>query len=179
MLNALTLFNHVVSDNYIELLLQSRTSGFVVSEEGILKQQNASGSNMHIHGQNSSTESHKYQSQRGNQSEPRSNYEFSGPPYSAKGGTSAHEAEIAFVLSSENLVNGENAFIGESVELDCSGMTAAKECTEARSSFYSQGPKISKSPKLAVKVSGEQLCPEMERKGRISDELSKSSTLLS
>ena len=176
------MFNHVFSDNYIELLLQSRTSGFVVSEEGILKQQNASGSNMHIHGQNSSTamhESHKHQSQRSNKSEPKSNHEFSGPPYSAKGGASAHEAENAFVLSSENLVNGENAFSGESVELDCSGMTAAKECTKARSSFYSQGPKISKSPKLAVKVSGEQLCPEMERKGQIPDELSKSSTLLS
>ena len=163
-------------------MLQSRTSGFVVSEEGILKQQNANGSNMHIRGQNASAsmhENHKHQSQRGNMSEPKSNYEVSDPLYSAKGGTSAHEAENAFVLSSENLVNGENAFIGESVELDCSGMTAAKECTEARSSFYSQGPKISKSPKLAVKVSGEQLCPEMERKGQISDELSKSSTLLS
>ncbi|XWS10230.1 hypothetical protein CRYUN_Cryun39dG0057500 [Craigia yunnanensis] len=153
---------------------KSRTSGFVVSEEGILKQQNANGSDMHINGQNASTamhESHKHQSQCSNKSEPKSNYEFSRPPYSAKGGASAHEAENAFVLSSENLVNGENAFSGESVELHCSGMTAAKECTKARSSLHSLGPKISKSPKLAVKVSGEQLCPEMERKGQIADEL--------
>lgn len=154
---------------------KSRTSGFVVSEEGILKQQNANGSNIHIHGQNSSTaahENHNCQSQCGNMSETKGNYEFCGPPYFVKGGTSAHEAENAFVLSSENLVNGENGFSGEPVELDCSGMTAAKECTKARSSLHSLGPKISKSPKLAVKVSGEQLCPEMERKGQIPDELS-------
>ncbi|XP_022717431.1 ubiquitin carboxyl-terminal hydrolase 15-like isoform X2 [Durio zibethinus] len=150
---------------------KSRTSGFVVSEEGILKQKNA---NMHIHGHNASTvmhESHKHQSQCGNMSEPKSNYEFSGPPYSAKGGTSAHEAETAFVLSSENLVHAENAFIGDSVESDCSGMTAAKEWTKARCSLQSPGPKISKSPKSVVNVSGEQLCPEMERKGQIPDEL--------
>ncbi|XVF18341.1 hypothetical protein REPUB_Repub11eG0013300 [Reevesia pubescens] len=153
---------------------KSRTSGFIVSEEGILKQQNANGSNMHIHGQNASTamhESHQHQSQRGNMSESKSNYEFCGPPYSVKGGTGAHETENAFVLSSENLVNGENAYSGESVELDCSGMTAAKECSKARSSLHPLGPKISKSPKLAVKVSGEQLCPEVERKGQIPDKL--------
>ncbi|KAK6229172.1 Peptidase C19 [Theobroma cacao] len=153
---------------------KSRTSGFVASEEGISKQHNADGSNMHIHGQNARTamhESHKNQSQRGNMSEPKSNYEISGPPYSAKGGTSAHEAENAFVLSAENLVNGEFSFSDEPVELDCSGMTALKECTKARSSLHSLGPKVSKSPKLAVKVSGEQLCPEMERKGQITDEL--------
>ncbi|XWS27439.1 hypothetical protein CRYUN_Cryun26dG0115300 [Craigia yunnanensis] len=153
---------------------KSRTSGFVVSEEGILKQQNANGSNMYIRGQNASTsmrENHKHQSQRDNMSEPKSNYEFSGPLYSAKGGTSAHEAENAFVPSSENLVNGGNAFIGESVELDCSGMTAAKECTKARSSLHSLGPKISKSPKLAVKVSGERWCPDLMRKGQIPNEL--------
>ncbi|XVE52942.1 hypothetical protein DITRI_Ditri02bG0164600 [Diplodiscus trichospermus] len=153
---------------------KSRTSDVVISEEGILKQQNANGSNMHIHGQNASTamhESHKHQSQHGKKSESKSNYEISGPPYSAKGGTSVHEAENAFVLSSQNLALGENAFSGESVELDCSGMTAARECTTARSSLHSLGPKISKSPKLAVKLSGEQLSPEMERKGQIADEL--------
>ncbi|XP_022734243.1 ubiquitin carboxyl-terminal hydrolase 15-like isoform X2 [Durio zibethinus] len=153
---------------------KSRTSGFVVSEEGILKQHNANGSNMHIHGQNTSTamhDSHKHQNPCGNKSEPKSNYEFSGPPSSAKGWTSAHEAEKAFILSSENFVNGENVLSGESIELDCSGMIAAKECTKARSSLHSPGPKISKSPKLAMKVSGEQLCPEMERKGQIQDEL--------
>ncbi|GMJ10027.1 ubiquitin-specific protease 15 [Hibiscus trionum] len=154
---------------------KSRTSGFVVSEDGILEQQNANGSNMHICGQNVSTaihESRKHQSQHGNMSEPKSNYEISGPPYSVKGGTSAHEAGNAFVWSSENIVNGENAFSGKSVELDCSEMTAAKECTKVRSSLQSVGPKISKSPKSTVKVTGERLHPEMERKGQIPDELS-------
>ncbi|MBA0675861.1 hypothetical protein Goari_017382, partial [Gossypium aridum] len=153
---------------------KSRTSGFVVSEDGMLKQQNANGSNMLIHGQNVSTamhDSHKHQSQRGNMSEPKSNCEFAGPPYSAKGGTSAHEAENAFVWSSENIVNGENAYSGKSVELECSGMATAKECTKSRSSSQSLGPKISKSPKSTVKVSGERLRPEMERKGQIPDEL--------
>ncbi|GMJ05368.1 ubiquitin-specific protease 15 [Hibiscus trionum] len=153
---------------------KSRTSGFVVSEDGILKQQNANGSNMHIRGQNVSIaihESHKHQSQRGNMSEPKSNCEISGPPYSVKGGTSAHEAENAFVWSSENIVNGENTFSGKSVELDCSGMAAAKECTKGRSSSQSVGPKISKSPKSTVKVSGERWHPEMERKGQIPAEL--------
>ncbi|XP_052887301.1 ubiquitin carboxyl-terminal hydrolase 15-like isoform X2 [Gossypium arboreum] len=153
---------------------KSRTSGFVVSEDGMLKQQNPNGSNMLIHGQNVSTamhDGHKHQSQRGNMSEPKSNYEFAGPPYSAKGGTSAHEAENAFVWSSENIVNGENAFSGKSVELECSGMATAKECTKSRSSSQSVGPKISKSPKSTVKVSGERLHPEMERKGQIPDEL--------
>ncbi|XVE63255.1 hypothetical protein DITRI_Ditri07aG0005300 [Diplodiscus trichospermus] len=147
---------------------KSRTSGFVLLE-GILKQQNANGFNMHIHGQNASTsmrESHKHQSQLGNMSEPKGNYEYSVPPYSVKGGTSAHEAENAFVLSSENLVNVENAFIGESIELDCSGMTAAKECTKARSSSHSLGPKISKSPKLPVKMSA-----AMKKNGQIPNEL--------
>ncbi|XVF04460.1 hypothetical protein REPUB_Repub05bG0085200 [Reevesia pubescens] len=153
---------------------KSRTSGFVVSEEGILKHQIANDSNMYIHGQNASTsrhEIHKHQSQCGKISEPKGNYEYSCPPYSAKGGASPHEAKNAFVLSSENLVNGENAFNGESVELDCSGMTAAKECAKSRSSLHSLGPKISKSSKLAVKVSGEQLFPGMERKGQIPYEL--------
>ncbi|KAB2043711.1 hypothetical protein ERO13_D01G030100v2 [Gossypium hirsutum] len=153
---------------------KSRTNGFVVSEDGMLKQQNANGSNMLIHGQNVSTamhDGHKHQSQRGNMSEPKSNCEFAGPPYSAKGGTSAHEAENAFVWSSENIVNGENAYSGKSVELECSGMATAKECTKSRSSLQSLGPKISKSPKSTVKVSGERLHPEMERKGQIPDEL--------
>ncbi|MBA0822782.1 hypothetical protein Goarm_019562, partial [Gossypium armourianum] len=153
---------------------KSRTSGFVVSEDGMLKQQNANGCNMLIHGQNVSTamhDGHKHQSQRGNMSEPKSNCEFAGPPYSAKGGTSAHEAENAFVWSSENIVNGENAYSGKSVELECSGMATAKECTKSRSSSQSLGPKISKSPKSTVKVSGERLHPEMERKGQIPDEL--------
>ncbi|MFQ6620936.1 hypothetical protein Gotur_002619 [Gossypium turneri] len=153
---------------------KSRTSGFVVSEDGMLKQQNANGSSMLIHGQNVSTamhDGHKHQSQRGNMSEPKSNCEFAGPPYSAKGGTSAHEAENAFVWSSENIVNGENAYSGKSVELECSGMATAKECTKSRSSLHSLGPKISKSPKSTVKVSGERLHPEMERKGQIPDEL--------
>ncbi|MBA0791844.1 hypothetical protein Gohar_016393, partial [Gossypium harknessii] len=153
---------------------KSRTSGFVVSEDGMLKQQNANGSSMLIHGQNVSTamhDGHKHQSQRGNMSEPKSNCEFAGPPYSAKGGTSAHEAENAFVWSSENIVNGENAYSGKSVELECSGMATAKECTKSRSSLQSLGPKISKSPKSTVKVSGERLHPEMERKGQIPDEL--------
>ncbi|KAK8648242.1 hypothetical protein V6N13_129002 [Hibiscus sabdariffa] len=154
---------------------KSRTSGFVVSEDGILKQQNANGSNMHIRGQNVSTaihESHKHQNQRNNMSEPKSNYEISGPPYSVKGGTIAHEAENAFVWSLENIVNGENAFSGKSVELDCSGMAAAKECMKVRSSSQSVGHKITKSPKSTVKVSGERLHPEMERKGKNPDELS-------
>ncbi|MBA0549815.1 hypothetical protein Golob_020824, partial [Gossypium lobatum] len=153
---------------------KSRTSGFVVSEDGMLKQQNANVSNMLIHGQNVSTamhDSHKHQSQRGNMSEAKSNCEFAGPPYSAKGWTSAHEAENAFVWSSENIVNGENAYSGKSVELECSGMATAKECTKSRSSSQSLGPKISKSPKSTVKVSGERLRPEMERKGQIPDEL--------
>ncbi|MBA0758959.1 hypothetical protein Gotri_021907 [Gossypium trilobum] len=153
---------------------KSRSSGFVVSEDGMLKQQNANGSNMLIHGQNVSTamhDGHKHQSQRGNMSEPKSNCEFAGPPYSAKGGTSAHEAENAFVWSSENIVNGENAYSGKSVELECSGMATAKECTKSRSSLQSLGPKISKSPKSTVKVSGERLHPEIERKGQIPDEL--------
>ncbi|GMI65573.1 ubiquitin-specific protease 15 [Hibiscus trionum] len=153
---------------------KSRTSGFAVLEEGI-KLQNANDSNVYIHEQNASNVMHgnyKHQSQCGNKSESKSNYEFSGPPYSAKGGTSVLGAENAFFRSSENLVNGENGFGGESVELDCSGMKAAKECTKARISLHSLGSRISKSPKLAVKVSGEQSCPEMGRKGQIPDELS-------
>ncbi|XVF79276.1 hypothetical protein PTKIN_Ptkin14bG0208600 [Pterospermum kingtungense] len=145
---------------------KSRTSGFVVLDEGILKQQNANGSNMLVNGQNESTamhESHKHQSQRGNKSEPKNNHRFPCPPYFAKGGTSAHGAENAFVP--ENLVNGENAFSGDSVELD-----GAKECKETRSSLQSLGPKISRSPKSAVKVSEEQLCSEM-KKGQIPNEL--------
>ncbi|XP_039066483.1 ubiquitin carboxyl-terminal hydrolase 15-like isoform X2 [Hibiscus syriacus] len=157
---------------------KSRTSGFVELEEGT-NPQNANGSNTHIHGQNASTvmlESHNRQSQRGNKSESKSNYEFSGPPYYAKSGRSVHRAEKAFFRSSENLGNGENGFGGESVELDCYGMTAAKECTKARSSLHSLGPRIYKSTKLAGKVSGEQSCAEMGRKGQISDELKVSGT---
>ncbi|KAB2006331.1 hypothetical protein ES319_D11G337200v1 [Gossypium barbadense] len=151
-----------------------RTSGFVESEEGMLRPQNANGSTMHTQRQNASMvmhENHKHQSQCGNKSEPKSNYKFSCPPYSAKDGLSAREAENALFQSSENLVNRENGYSGESVELDCSGMTAVKECTKARSSVHSLGPKISKSPKLAAKVPVEQLCPEMGRKGQIPNEL--------
>ncbi|KAK8545499.1 hypothetical protein V6N13_066777 [Hibiscus sabdariffa] len=157
---------------------KSISSGFAVLEEGI-KLQNANGSNMYIHGQNASTVMHgsyKRQSQCGNKSESKSNYEFSGPPYSAKGGTSVHGAENAFFRSSENLVNGENGFGGVSVELDCSGMKEAKECTKARISLHSLGSRISKSPNMAGKVSGEQSCPEMGRKGQIPDELKVSGT---
>ncbi|KAK8507563.1 hypothetical protein V6N13_141581 [Hibiscus sabdariffa] len=153
---------------------KSITSGFDVLEEGI-KLQNANDSNMYIHGQNASTVMHgiyKRQSQCGNKSESKSNYEFSGPPYSAKGGTSVHGAENSFFRSSENLVNGENGFGGVSVELDCSGMKAAKECTKARISLHSLGSRISKSPNIAGKLSGEQSRPEMGRKGQIPDELS-------
>lgn len=159
-----------------------RTSGFVESEEGMLRPQNANGSTMHTQRQNASMvmhESHKHQSLCGNKSEPKSSYKFSGPPYSAKGGLSVREAENALFQSSENLVNRENGYSGESVESDCSGMTAAKECTKARSSVHSLGPKVSKSPKLAVKVPGEQLCPEMGRKGQIPNELSNILALLS
>ncbi|KAK8712254.1 hypothetical protein V6N13_147494 [Hibiscus sabdariffa] len=168
------------SNNSNEAFLRhkSRTSGFVVLEEDI-KLQNTNGSNMYIHGQNASTvmhESHKRQSQCGNKSESKSNYEFSGRPYSAKGGSSVHGAENSFFQSSENLVNGENGFGGESVELDCSGMTEAKECMKTRISVHSLGSRISKSSKLAVKVSGEQSCPEMWRKGQIPDELKVSGT---
>ncbi|KAK8272620.1 hypothetical protein V6Z12_D11G346200 [Gossypium hirsutum] len=151
-----------------------RTSGFVESEEGMLRPQNANGSTMHTQRQNASMvmhENHKHQSQCGNKSEPKSNYKFSCPPYSAKDGLSAREAENALFQSSENLVNRENGYSGESVELDCSGMTAVKECTKARSSVHSLGPKISKSPKLAAKVPVEQLCTEMGRKGQIPNEL--------
>ncbi|PPR93511.1 hypothetical protein GOBAR_AA27167 [Gossypium barbadense] len=151
-----------------------RTSGFVESQEGMLRPQNANGSTMHPRRQNASTvmhENHKHRSQCGNKSEPKSNYKFFCPPYSAKDGLSACEAENALFQSSENLVNRENGYSGESVELDCSGMTAVKECTKARSSVHSLGPKISKSPKLAAKVPGEQLCPEMGRKGQIPNEL--------
>ncbi|MBA0861065.1 hypothetical protein Goshw_024046 [Gossypium schwendimanii] len=151
-----------------------RTSGFVESEEGMLRPQNANGSTMHTQRQNASMvmhENHKHQSQCGNKSEPKSNYKFSCPPYSAKDGLSAREAENALFQSSENLVNRENGYSGESVELDCSGMTAVKECTKARSLVHSLGPKISKSPKLAAKVPGEQLYPEMGRKGQIPNEL--------
>ncbi|XP_039060708.1 ubiquitin carboxyl-terminal hydrolase 15-like isoform X1 [Hibiscus syriacus] len=154
---------------------KARTSGFVVSEDGISKQQNANGSNMHIHRQNVSTdmhESHKHQSQQGNMPEPKSSYEISGPPYSVKDGKSAHEAENAFAWTSENIVYRENAFSGKSVELDCSGVAAAKECMKVRSSLQSVGPKITKSPKSTVKVSGERLHHEMERRGQIPDELS-------
>ncbi|KAE8668876.1 Ubiquitin carboxyl-terminal hydrolase 19 [Hibiscus syriacus] len=169
--------NNISSDEAF-IRHKSRASGFVEVEEGI-KPQNANGSNMHIRGQNASTvmhESHNCQSQRGNKSESKSNYEFSGPPYSAKSGTSVHGAENAFFRNSKNLVNGENGFGGESVELDCSGMIAAKECIKARSSLHSLEPRISESTKLAVKVSGEQSCPEMGRKGQIPNELKVSGT---
>ncbi|KAK8985512.1 hypothetical protein V6N11_068766 [Hibiscus sabdariffa] len=136
---------------------------------------NISSKEAHRRHKNASIATHerrKHQSQHGNMSEPKSNYEISGPPYSVKGGTSAHEAENAFVWSSENIVNGENPFSSKSAELDCSGMAAPKECMKGRSSSQSVGPKISKSPKPMMKVSGEQWHPEMERKGQIPDELS-------
>ncbi|XP_060669038.1 ubiquitin carboxyl-terminal hydrolase 15 isoform X2 [Ziziphus jujuba] len=150
---------------------------FVSEGETPLKH-NVTMSDVHGYGQATSRctmlENDKYQSQYGNKLESRSHCGVSCSPYSLKNRTNVHETEMD-IQNGGGLLKAERTPCNETVEFLSSESTAMKGSVKAKRPPYSLGTKNSKSPKSAIKETGEQNCSETE-KGQVAEETKFSKT---
>ncbi|XP_050279662.1 ubiquitin carboxyl-terminal hydrolase 15 isoform X2 [Quercus robur] len=149
---------------------RSRKSDSVVSEVENLRKHNVNSSNVGqaaskgtMHG------SDKYITPPQNTFEPRKSCGFSSSSCLTRNGTNAHQMEYdqdeGDLLKWENSTNAEKINFNSSYE-----MTATNGNVNAKSGSQALQAKISKLPKSTMKVSGEQYCSELERKGHVANE---------
>ncbi|KAL6952826.1 ubiquitin-specific protease ubp15 [Sarracenia purpurea var. burkii] len=111
-------------------------------------------------------EMNELQSLHVNEFDSRANFGISSSSSSTKSGAYACEIESDLVPSRENLLREEITSKDEPVELLCSSeTTSTKRGIRVKNASYSPGTKMHKSQKSTTKMSREQLCSEMERKG--------------
>lgn len=157
---------------------KSRNSDSVVSEVETPRNPSVICSNVNIHGQAASSTMHgsdKYKSQHGTIFEPRNSCGFSRSSRWARNGTDAHEIGMECDKYGGDLLEWENTTNVNTVNFNCSSeMTANNGSIKAKGGSQSLRTKISKLPKSAMQVSGEQCCSRIERKGQISNQSSQS-----
>ncbi|KAL6313404.1 hypothetical protein AAG906_001117 [Vitis piasezkii] len=143
----------------------------VVSEEEMYKKYNFSAPTAFARGHTSSSmhERHKLQNQNGNVFEPRSNYGISSS-CSEKNGTNGCEIERDHISCGGNLHREGITANDETGEPNCSpGITSIKRSGKSKTALHTLGTKTTKSPKASMKLSREETCSEIERKGQTAE----------
>uniref|UniRef100_A0A5B6ZPA0 ubiquitinyl hydrolase 1 n=1 Tax=Davidia involucrata TaxID=16924 RepID=A0A5B6ZPA0_DAVIN len=109
-------------------------------------------------------ESQKLQGQHESIFDSRTNFGMLSSLNSAKNGTNA------CVIDRDLISDRRDSSSDETVELNCSSeMTSMKRSIKAKSASHPPGTKMHKSPKSMMKVSREQPCSEIERKGQTAN----------
>lgn len=120
--------------------------------------------------------SDKYITPPQNTLEPRKSCGFSSSSCLTRNGTNAHQMEYdqdeGDLLKWENSTNAEKINFNGSYE-----MTATNGNVNAKSGSQALQAKISKLPKSTMKVSGEQYCSELGKKGHIANASSQTGNL--
>ncbi|CAL0326465.1 unnamed protein product [Lupinus luteus] len=148
---------------------KSRNNDYSVSEEDISKKVNAGGIGVLFYGQDVSRSTTlddcNHQSTYENAFIPRNNYGCSG---AGNNDENADECDTNILTNGGNVVKGGNCYSDETAQ--CSSETTVKGSVKAKKALHPPKIKSSKSPKSTSKMSTDLCCPEIEKKGKASDE---------
>lgn len=150
-------------------LLQLGNCDSVVSEDEVYKKYSFSAPTALARGNTSSSmhECHKLQNQNGNLFEPRSNYGISSSSGSEKNDTNRCEIGRDHISCGGTLLREGITSSDETLELNSyPGLTAIKRSGKSKTTLHTLGTRTTKSPKASMKLSREETCSEIYRKGQ-------------